>query len=333
MAVCIRVPKTQGEAVRSRLMSEGRLDLGSRIRSDGDFLLIPVVGGPIEGYESVEADVGSQERRSTDYREVAEVPEELKGFLPSSFDVVGDVAMIKLPEELLPYKEGIGSALMSVNRSIRTVFLDSGVKGEYRVRDLERIAGSGPSETVHKEFGVRLWTDPAKVYFNPRLSSERARIASQVKDGEVVIDMFAGVAPFGTVICRLARPEAVYSIDLNPEAERFARINAEKNHADRLRPMTGDSSELVYSLPMADRIIMNLPQIADRFLRFAMDRLKVGGVAHMYKIIEREAFPGFCDGLVSGMSEIGFGIRIESSELKTYSPTMSVYSLDIFRES
>jgi tRNA (guanine37-N1)-methyltransferase len=64
-----------------------------------------------------------------------------------------------------------------------------------------------------------------------------------------------------------------------------------------------------------------------------MERLKVGGVAHMYKIIEREAFPGFCDALVAEMSEIGFGIRIESSELKTYSPTMSVYSLDIFRES
>ncbi len=333
MAVCIRVPKPQGEAVRSKLISEGKLDLGSRIRSDGDFLLIPIVGGSYEDFETVEAEVESQERHPTDYREIAEVPDDLKDILPSSFDVVGDVAMIKLPEELLPYKESIGKALISVNRSIRTVFLDSGVKGEFRVRDLERIAGIGPSETVHKEFGVRLWTDPAKVYFNPRLSSERSRIASQVKDGEIVIDMFAGVAPFGTVICRMAKPEKVYSIDLNPEAERFARINAEKNHADRLVPMTGDSSELIYTLPMADRVIMNLPQIADRFLRYAMDRLKVGGVAHMYKIIEREAFPEFCESLVKEMAGLGFGIRIESSELKTYSPTMSVYSLDIVRES
>ncbi len=333
MAVCIRVPKPQGEAVRSKLMSEGRLDLGSRIRSDGDFLLIPITGDSYEGFEAVEADVETQEHRPTDYREVAEVPEELREVLPSSFDVVGDVAMIKLPDELMPYKESIGSALLKVNRSIRTVFLDSGVKGEFRVRDLERIAGTGPSETVHKEFGVRLWTDPAKVYFNPRLSSERSRIASQVKDGEVIIDMFAGVAPFGTVICRLAKPEKVYSIDLNPEAERFARMNAEKNHVDRLVPMTGDSSKLVYDLPMADRIIMNLPQIADRFLRYAMDRLKVGGVAHMYKIIEREEFPEFCDGLVEEMSKLGYGIRIESFELKTYSPTMSVYSLDVVRES
>ncbi len=333
MAVCIRVPKAQGEAVRSRLLSEGRLDLGSRISSDGDFLLIPITGDAYEGFDAVECDAEPQERRPTDYREVAKVPEGLRGELPSSFDVVGDVAMMKLPESLLPYRKEAGEALMAVNRSIRTVFLDAGVKGEFRVRDLERIAGEGPSETVHTEFGVRLWTDPAKVYFNPRLSSERSRIASLVKDGEVVTDMFAGVAPFGTVICRLARPKVVYSIDLNPEAERFARRNAERNHVSQLVPMTGDSSKLVYDLPMADRMIMNLPQTADRFLGCALDRTKVGGTVHMYKIIEREAFPGFCAGLVEEMSRHGVGIRIESFELKTYSPTMSVYAMDILRES
>ena len=60
-----------------------------------------------------------------------------------------------------------------------------------------------------------------------------------------------------------------------------------------------------------------------------MDRLKSGGVAHMYKIIEREEFPSFCESLVREMGELGHGISISSSELKTYSPTMSVYSMDI----
>lgn len=333
MTRCVRVPKAEGEAVRSSLAAEDLLDLGARIRSEGGFLLIPVLCDSYQGYEVVEAEMAVQERRPTDYREVAKVPEELRDLLPSSFDVVGDVGMIKLPDELLPFKHEIGEALISVNRSIRTVFLDSGVKGEFRIRDLEQIAGEGPSETVHREFGVSLRTDPAVVYFNPRLSSERSRIASLVKDGETIIDMFAGVAPFGTVICRLAKPSMVYSIDLNPAAERFARINMEKNHVSNLVPMTGDSSKLVYDLPMADRMVMNLPQIADRFLGFAMDRLKVGGTAHMYKIIERAEFPGFCEGLVREMAEKGHGIEIHSSELKTYSPTMSVYSMDIVHTS
>lgn len=329
MARCIRVPKPDGERVRSALFADGMLDLGSRIRADGDHLLIPVLCDSYPDYEVVDADTGVQEHRPTDYREVAEVPEELREVLPSSFDVVGDVAMIKLPEELRPYASQIGGALLAVNRSLRIVFEDHGVKGEFRIRDLERIAGSGTSETSHREFGVTLYTDPARVYFNPRLSSERARIAGLVRDGEVVIDMFGGVAPFGTVICRLASPSVVYSIDLNPDAEHFARMNAERNHAANLHPITGDSSEVVGTLPTADRIIMNLPQIADRFLPVALSRLNHGGTVHMYKIIERADFPGFVDSLVSSAAADGHEISVDSSELKTYSPTMSVYSLDI----
>ena len=331
MVRCIRVPKREGEQVRSALFSEGLLELGARIRADGDCLLIPVNCDSYQGYEVVDAEMQVQEQRPTDYRDVADVPEELREHLPSSFDVVGDVAMIKLPDELKPYAARIGEALLEVNRSIRIVFEDHGVKGDFRIRDLERIAGTGTSETVHKEFGVRLYTDPARVYFNPRLSSERSRIAGLVVDGETVIDMFGGVAPFGTVMCRLANPKVVYSIDLNPEAEHFARMNADRNHVDNLHPMTGDSSVLVYDLPTADRIIMNLPQIADRFLPTALDRLNHGGTVHMYKIIEREDFPPFLDGLVADAAARGHTISVEHSELKTYSPTMSVYSLDIHK--
>ena len=329
MVRCVRVPKREGEQVRSALFESGQLDLSARIRAEGDCLLIPVLCDSYMDYEVVDAEMQVQEQRPTDYRDVADVPDDLREHLPSSFDVVGDVAMIKLPDELKPYATQIGEALLKVNRSIRVVFEDHGVKGEFRIRDLERIAGEGTSETVHREFGVRLYTDPSRVYFNPRLSSERARIAGLVNDGETVIDMFGGVAPFGTVMCRLAGPKAVYSIDLNPDAEHFARMNAERNHIANLYPMTGDSSVLVYGLSMADRIIMNLPQIADRFLPIALDRLEHGGTVHMYKIIEREDFPLFLDGLVADAAARGHSISIEHSELKTYSPTMSVYALDI----
>ena len=308
MVRCVRVPKREGEQVRSALFESGQLDLSARIRAEGDCLLIPVLCDSYMDYEVVDAEMQVQEQRPTDYRDVADVADNLREHLPSSFDVVGDVAMIKLPDELKPYATQIGEALLKVNRSIRVVFEDHGVKGEFR---------------------IRLYTDPSRVYFNPRLSSERARIAGLVNDGETVIDMFGGVAPFGTVMCRLACPKAVYSIDLNPDAEHFARMNAERNHIANLYPMTGDSSVLVYGLPMADRIIMNLPQIADRFLPIALDRLEHGGTVHMYKIIEREDFPPFLDGLVADAAARGHSVTIEHSELKTYSPTMSVYALDI----
>ena len=329
MVKCVRVLKKDGESVRSRLVAEDLLDLDSKIRAEGDYLLIPIRCDSFDGFEVVDRDMEVQEHKVLDYTEIVEVPDDLKQYLPSSFDVVGDVAMLKVPDELWDYRNQIGEALIKVNRNIRVVFHDYGVKGDFRIRDLEKIAGDGSSETIHKEFGVKLYTDPSKVYFNPRLSSERARIAKLVKDGETIIDMFAGVAPFGTVIGKMANPKIIYSIDLNPEAEHFARLNSEKNHIDCIVPMTGDSSKLIYDLPMADRVVMNLPQIADRFLGYAMDRMNQGAVAHMYKIIEREEFAQFCDDLVRDMAKRGHKIAIHSSELKTYSPTMSVYSMDV----
>lgn len=309
-------------------MDEGLLDPDFRIGADGDSLLIPVTG-PVDGFDPEDHELRPAERPVGDYRHLLHLPEGLQEQLPIAFDVVGDVGMIKIPEEIRRYRNGIGDAMMKANRTLRVVFEDFGVKGDLRVRDLERIAGEGSSETVHREFGARMHTDPAKVYFNPRLAGERHRVASQTRDGEIVIDMFAGVAPFGVQICRAAKPAAVYSIDLNPEAERFALMNRKDNRADALVPISGDANDVVPTLPMADRIIMNLPQIADRFLPLALSRLNRGGTVHMYKIIEREDFPALCSRLVSDAASEGRDVSIDSFELKTYSPTMSVYSLDV----
>jgi tRNA (guanine37-N1)-methyltransferase len=163
MQVCIRVPKKEGERVRTELLAIGLLDTGRKIGSDDHFLLIPVLAERYGDYEVIEAELDTIEQTPTDYKEFLDIPEEFREDLPTSFDMIGDVAVIKLPDQLIPYKGRIGEALMIVNRSIRTVMMDSGVKGDLRIRDLEQIAGEGSSETMHKEFGVRMMTDPAKV--------------------------------------------------------------------------------------------------------------------------------------------------------------------------
>ncbi|MDR3206543.1 MAG: class I SAM-dependent methyltransferase family protein [Candidatus Methanoplasma sp.] len=332
MPKCIRVPKPDGERVRGELAASGLLDLNLRIRAEGDFLLMPVTGDA-PGFTAEEADFESCGRRIADYRECADIPEDLRPTLPVSFDAIGDVAIVKVPEPLLPYKNEIGRAMMQASSGIRTVMRDAGVKGEFRIRDLEQIAGSGSSETVHKEFGLRICVDPAKVYFNPRLATERRRVASLVKQDETVIDMFAGAAPFGLVMCRHASPGRVYSIDLNPDAEVFARRSIELNRISRIVPITGDASVVIKDLPDADRIIMNLPQTADKFLSCALGKVRRGGTIHLHKMGERADLDCFMEDLRSSMSALGLDMHIAGvSELKTYSPTMSVYVLDIVKD-
>jgi tRNA (guanine37-N1)-methyltransferase len=333
MRACIRVPKKEGERVRADLLAKGILDTGRKIGSDDHFLIIPILTDGYVDYERIEADLEILEQHHSDYKDALDIPDDRREELPTSFDIIGDVAIIKLPESIVQYKHMIGEAMISVNHSIRTVMMDSGVKGDLRIRELEQIAGEGSSETVHKEFGVRMATDPSKVYFNPRLASERSRIASLVKEGEIIIDMFAGVAPFGLVICKKARPKIVYSIDLNPDAEWFVRRNMEMNHVNNIVPITGDAAAVIKDLPDADRIIMNLPQIADNFMKDALPKIKAGGTIHLYKIIERSELDGFVEKMKESSISDGRIISVDNiTELKTYSPTMSVYAFDIRKE-
>ena len=71
------------------------------------------------------------------------------------------------------------------------------------------------SETVHKEFGSRFLLDVKKVYFSPRLATERKRITDHVKNNEIIVDMFAGIGPFSISIARKHKVK-IYAIDINP---------------------------------------------------------------------------------------------------------------------
>ena len=331
MVRCIRVPKSEGNPVRIRLKEEGKLNIDAKIRAEDGHLLIPILSDSFEDYEVSDEDLEIQEHQETDYRNL--LPEEVRDILPNSFDNIGDVLVVKLVDELLPMKHEIGDALLKVSSSTRAVFLDHGVKGELRIRDLELIAGSGGSETRHRESGVTIMTDPAKVYYNPRLATERERVASMVKDGETIIDMFAGVAPFPLTICRYARPKVVYAIDLNHDAVEYMKTNIRLNHFDNIVAMEGDARELIKDLPMADRVIMNLPQIAQEFLPDALSRTKIGGTVHMHKIMGREESDKVIALIIDEMNSKGLKCRLSGKrELKTYSPSASVYVLDIVRE-
>lgn len=331
MVRCIRVPKAEGNPVRLALKAEGILNVGARITADGDDLLIPILSSTFGDYQVEDADIELLEHRETDYRTF--LPEGIRDILPNSYDCIGDVIVVKIIDDLMRYKNEIGDALLKVNGNVRLVLMDGGVKGELRIRELEPIAGNGSSETRHKESGVTMLTDPGKVYFNPRLATERMRVASEVRDGEVIIDMFAGVAPFPMVIAKHASPKVVYSIDLNHDAYLYMVENIRINKVNNVVPLEGDAAEVIMDLPMADRIIMNLPQIAYKFLDVALSRTKVGGVVHLHRIMERATCDQEVECLLDEMRSKGLPCHLgKRYEMKTYSPTASVYVLDVIRD-
>ncbi len=211
--------------------------------------------------------------------------EEFKQF--RAFDIVGDIAVVKLPKGLLPKKRLIGQALMQVHHHVRTVLNQTApVRGEFRTRELELIAGEPETETMYHESGCSFKVDLAKVYFSPRLAHERLRIAKLVKPGEVVTNLFAGVGSYSVVIAKRGKASRVYSIDKNPAAFDYMRTNIRINKVgDRVVPILGDAREVVEAnlRGKADRVLMPLPELAREFFDVALLALKPeGGVVHLY---------------------------------------------------
>ena len=97
---------------------------------------------------------------------------------------------------------------------------------------------------MHREFGCQYHVDIAKAYFSPRLSHEHERVASLVQDGEVVVDLFAGVGPFSVLIGKRNPMAKVYAVDLNPDAVELLKVNVRVNRVEgRVFPVLGKSPQ------------------------------------------------------------------------------------------
>ncbi|MFB6265920.1 MAG: class I SAM-dependent methyltransferase family protein [Candidatus Nanohaloarchaea archaeon] len=204
--------------------------------------------------------------------------------LVTSYDIVGDVAIVKVPEDLEEEKEVIADAVAEQHPNVRTVLRKTGEReGEYRIADYEFLIGES-AETVHKEHGCRFRLDPTEVYFSERLGHERERVVGKAEEDETVIDMFAGVGPFSIEIARNAGVEEVYAFESNPEAFEYLRENVELNKVEEtVETFEGDVRDNLPELKVqADRIVMNLPGSSEEFVELALDKVREGGTVHYY---------------------------------------------------
>ena len=214
---------------------------------------------------------------------------ELK-ILPGSYDIVGDIAIVRIPEALRHRASEIAEAIIQINSHVRTVLNQiSPVSGDFRLRRLEWIYGEKKTETIHREHGCLFKVDLEKCYFSPRLLFERSRIAEQVKPSETVINMFAGVGCFSIIIAKKSDVRRVYSIDINPWAIRYAEENVRLNRVEHIvKPILGDAKIVIEDKlkGLADRVLMPLPEKAYEYIDYAIIALKSeGGVVHYYDFV------------------------------------------------
>ncbi len=210
--------------------------------------------------------------------------------LSTSYDVVGDIAIIDMPYGLGKKENIIGETILKLNSHINVVCKKQGKhSGRFRTQKLKIIAGEKRKKTIYKENNVQFKLNPEEVYFSVRLSNERKRIYQMVKKGELVLVMFSGIAPYPIVISKNTRAKEIYGIELNKKAHKYALENVKLNKTKNIKLFQGDVRKIVPKLyKVFDRIIMPLPKSAETYLDVALKVSGKGTMIHLYLILNED---------------------------------------------
>ncbi len=214
-----------------------------------------------------------------------------------SYDIVGSIAILEIPKELIKKEKLIAATVLAQHKQVKTVVKKVGIHhGELRLQHVKILAGEKTKETVHVESQTRLKLHIEKVYFSVRLSTERLRIANQIKQGERVLVMFSGCAPYPCVFAKNSSAKEIYGIELNKEGHRYGLENVKLNKITNVKLFQGDVRKVV---PMIlkqekekfDRVVMPLPRGAESFLDIALGAVKNHGIIHFYDFVQEGEFP------------------------------------------
>ncbi|MBD3247198.1 hypothetical protein GF378_01100 [Candidatus Pacearchaeota archaeon] len=230
----------------------------------------------------------------------------------SSFTIFGNIALVNFPDDFkLKEKKKFAKQILNENRQIKTVVEKSRkFKGRLRKMKTRHLAGEKNKEVKYKENACVFRFNIDDTYFSPRLSNERKEIASEIKKGETVLVMFAGVAPYSIVIAKNTECKKVVSNEINRKANKYAKLNVELNNVkDKVKLIQGDIKRLVrqgkFGKEKFDVIVMPRPNLDDTFLKEAFKLSKKGTRIYYY---------GFTP--VDEKDKVIEGIKLEAKKAK-----------------
>jgi tRNA (guanine37-N1)-methyltransferase len=318
MTLAAKVPLKHAQEVKGFLMEHRLFDPQHGFRKDSSSIFFPISkklglkkSFPYIEFVDVELDILDRKKNLRATLSQSLSKEEL-AVLRRAFDIMGTIAIIEIPPEAVKKERLIAETILKLQKNVKTVLKKSGIHDtEFRTQPMEYVAGVNTKETVHREHGVMLKLDVEKVYFSPRLSTERARIASQVKPGESVLVMFSGCAPYPCVIAKNTKAKEVLGIELNPLGHKYGLENIRLNKIRNVTLINGDVKDIVPELKRKfDRIVMPLPKSAGDFLDVAFSASKKGTIIHFYAFEEEGKFDAAEKRVLAACKKAGVKCKI-----------------------
>ncbi|MHA1577660.1 MAG: class I SAM-dependent methyltransferase [Candidatus Thorarchaeota archaeon] len=312
----LSVQATLGEQYRRKLLELNLLDLSYKLVSENERLFLPLTEEMVreklaEMLDSDDFELGIREfpfivsgPRTVHEALVGKLSVEEIESLPRAYDLVGDIAVLEIPEELNKHGRLIGETFQSIHTNFSTVLGKKGaIKGTTRTRQYEFLAGEDKTETIHIEYGCRLAVDLAKAYFSPRLLEEHNQVAQKVNDGELIVDLFTGVGPFAIHAAK-NKDVRIIAVDINPEAIKLLQKSITLNKlVGQIEPTVSDAHEYskISDNQIADRVIMNHPSGAFNYVRDACKILRIGGIMHYYDFVGGDNPEQFLENKITGL--------------------------------
>ena len=275
-------------------------------------------------------------------------------FLPRSYEMIGDILIVRLEDKLLPYQKAIAKAMLKRISSARIVCADNGVEGDFRVRKLTPITsrdGNLSTLTTIRENGQMILIDPTKAYFSSRLSTERLGTATAVKKLSKllerplsVFDPYAGVGPaFANLFKEPNLLSELYAGDLNPHAVDLLRQNianfSTKNHS-RLKVCEIkclDARRWRHDkglIGKADVLLVNLPHDIIAHLPTLIPLLKTEQTTliRAWAIINKKQLENLNSTISAILSHQGAqDLKINCQEIKGFSATKSFVRIECWQ--
>ncbi len=253
-------------------------------------------------------------------------------FLPSKWEKVGEVLILRLAPELWEDRTVICQEYASV-LGCKAVLEDvGGISGQHRVPQVRKIWGVEATTTTHHENGVRYRLDPGQVMFSSGNMAERIRMGQVVRPGETVVDLFAGIGYFTLPIAVHGRPARVYACEINPVAYRFLCQNLVLNHVtDVVVPLLGDN-QVVAPRGVANRVVLGYLEDTVRYAPVAFECLREQqGFIHYHEAVPTRLCP---DRPLKALEVVARSykrvVRLVSwREVKSYAPGVSHVVLDV----
>ena len=256
--------------------------------------------------------------------------------LVTSFNVLGNTAIIEIPDSLKKKQKIIAKTLLEINKNIESVCkIASAHSGKYRTQKVTLLAGKKLSNVFYKESGSVFEIELGKVFFSPRLGTERIRISQLIKKNEIIGALFAGVGPYPIVFAKKSKMKKAYAVELNPHAVALMKSNVKLNKVDsKIEIFKGDVKKIVpkHLKGKCDRIVMPLPKGAEHFLKDAFIALKSkGGVIHFYQFVDKkEPYKKSLDIIKKIGAQMNKKTRILRKEkVRSFSPSKIQIVIDI----